>query len=209
MRNTAAEKAKVKAAYACQECGSKELIHTHHEIPGDDESIVVLCAHCHAKKHPDVPLELFLNSCHKGRSPYWQNKTAAALAKQLGRHSRTIVRRARRFNIPRGELKPLDEALIKCKLREYSPRVPRVVLVEPPKSEGEVVIDLMETLETRYKLRLVGKTVEVTIPRLPMERDARVLGLSTKEFMNRYAAVWHYDGFPGLYLTFQEKKRGG
>jgi hypothetical protein len=152
-----------------------------------------------------VPLELFLNSCHKRRSPYWQNKSAASLAKELGVHPRTVIRRAKKFSIPRGELKPLDKALIKFKIREYSPRVPKVVLAEPPKSEGEVVIDLMETLEKKYKFRLVGKTVEVSIPRLPMERDARLLGLSIKEFMNRYAAVWHYDGFPGLYLTFQEK----
>ncbi|HUV51638.1 MAG TPA: hypothetical protein VMW64_01010 [Dehalococcoidia bacterium] len=74
--------------------------------------------------------------------------------------------------------------------------------------EQKIVIDLSRALIKTYKLRPSGTnspTVESAIPREPLEREARTLGIPFEEFMERYEAVWHYDGFPGLYLTFQEK----
>jgi 5-methylcytosine-specific restriction endonuclease McrA len=46
--------AKVKAAanYTCQECGSKQSIQTHHQVPKDDDSLICLCKACHSLKHP-------------------------------------------------------------------------------------------------------------------------------------------------------------
>ena len=53
--------AKANAGYICQECGSAKFIQAHHRIPRDDTSIIVLCAECHSKKHPDVPKALFFS----------------------------------------------------------------------------------------------------------------------------------------------------
>lgn len=110
MRNHIAIIVKANAHYTCQECGSTELIQAHHEIPGDDDSLVALCAECHSRKHPDVPKALFFSTNHQ---PYWYNKSASSLAKELGVHSRTVIRAAKRLNISLGELSIWDEELLK------------------------------------------------------------------------------------------------
>lgn len=100
---------KANAHYTCQECGATELISAHHEIPGDDDSLVALCAECHSKRHPHVPRGLFFN---KGIQPYWHNKSASTLAKEIGVHPRTVIRAAQRLEIPPGELSSRDKKLI-------------------------------------------------------------------------------------------------
>lgn len=110
MKNLAAIKAKANANYTCQECGSTELIQAHHQIRDNDASLVVLCAECHSKKHPDVPKSLFFN---KDSQSYWHNKSAASLAKEMFVHSRTIIRAVRKLGIPPGELSGWDEILIR------------------------------------------------------------------------------------------------
>lgn len=110
MRNLPSIKAKANAKYTCHECGSTELIQAHHKIPGDDRSLIVLCADCHSKRHPNLPKALFFTKNHQ---PYWYNISAASLAKDIGVNSRTIIRAARRLEISRGELIPRDEELIK------------------------------------------------------------------------------------------------
>jgi len=110
MRNLVAVKVKANAHYQCQECGSTELIQAHHEIPGDDNSLIALCAECHSKKHPDVPKALFFST---NNQPYWHNKAAASIAKELGIHPRTVIRTARDLGIVPGELGPFDDWLIR------------------------------------------------------------------------------------------------
>lgn len=114
MRNLVSVKAKANAYYRCQECGSTELIQAHHEIPGDDNSLVVLCAECHSRKHPNLPKALFFN---KGIQPYWHNKSASSLAKELGVHPRTVIRAVKRLEILPGELSSREEKLIKHNVR--------------------------------------------------------------------------------------------
>jgi len=113
MRNIVAIKAKAKAHNTCQECGATELIQTHHRIPGDDSTIVVLCGECHSGKHPDTPKALFLAIC---RQRYWFNKSAASLARELGLHPRTVIRAAKRLGVLPGELSPWDEELIRSNI---------------------------------------------------------------------------------------------
>lgn len=108
--NLAAVRAKANAHYQCRQCGSTELVHAHHEIPGDDSSLVALCAECHSKKHPDLPRSLFFN---RGIQPYWHNKSAASLAKELGVCSRTVIRAAKKLEILPGELTTKDERQIR------------------------------------------------------------------------------------------------
>ena len=110
MLNSIAIGVKANAHYTCQECGSTELIQAHHEIPGDDDSLIPLCAECHSNKHPDVPKALFFST---NQQPYWHNKSASSLAKELGAHPRTITRAAKRLGILPGELSQWDEELIR------------------------------------------------------------------------------------------------
>ena len=110
---------KANAHYQCQECGSTELIHAHHELPGYDNSIIALCAECHSKRHPTVPKALFFN---KGIQPYWNNKSASSLAKEWGLHSRTVIRAAKRLKIPNGELSPFDKELIENNIPKLNRR---------------------------------------------------------------------------------------
>ena len=64
-----------------------------------------------------------------------------------------------------------------------------------------------ELIIKRYKIRSVGKqkaSIETTIPREVFEREARRHTMTTKEALDKLEAVWHYDGFHGLYLSFEK-----
>jgi hypothetical protein len=76
---------------------------------------------------------------------------------------------------------------------------------------------MTETIQTsdqdviikRYKVRLTGRfgsTIETTVPREVFEREARRLGLTVIEALEELVAVWRYDSFDGLHLTFERKK---
>ncbi len=119
MRSLAALKTKANAKYTCQECGSTELIQAHHEIRGDDNSLIALCALCHCHRHPDLPRALFFN---KRSQPYWWSKSAASLAKALGICSRTVIRAARKLNILPGELTAYNEELIRNNIPKLQPK---------------------------------------------------------------------------------------
>ena len=103
-------RAKANQHYTCQECGATELIQAHHQVRGDDSSLISLCAECHSQKHPNVPKALFFNTDNQ---PYWYNKSAASLAKSWGLCSRTIIRAAKRLTVPKGILSEDDEDRIK------------------------------------------------------------------------------------------------
>jgi len=124
VRNLAAIKAKANAKFTCQECGSTERAQAHHERPGDDSSLICICAECHSAKHPDIPKALFFN---KNQQPYWHNKSASSLARELRVHPRTVVRAAKHLGIAGGELTRQDEA----RLRTILPRAAK------PKREEE------------------------------------------------------------------------
>ena len=73
---------------------------------------------------------------------------------------------------------------------------------------------MTETIQTtdedviikRYKVRLTGRfgsTIETTVPKEVFEREARRLGLTVREALEKLVAVWRYDSFIGLHLTFE------
>ena len=95
-------KVKARANYTCLRCGSMENIHAHDPTKKHDDWHVgiALCGNCHSKEHPEVPIELFLS---KDNQPYWPNISARTLAEEIGCHNRTIIRRAKKLNIPRGK----------------------------------------------------------------------------------------------------------
>jgi hypothetical protein len=60
-----------------------------------------------------------------------------------------------------------------------------------------------------YKIRTTGKngkSIETSIPKEVFEREARRQGLTVEEALNKLQAVWQYDGFAGLFLSFEPKK---
>lgn len=144
MKNLAAVRVKSNAKYVCLECGATELIQAHHETPGDDSRLVALCASCHSRRHLNLAKSLFFNKTHQ---PYWYNKSAASLAKELGVSSRTIIRAARQLNIPRGELKPWDEELIKKDIPKLNPKpikISRTTLLLPRRAASYLGITIQD-----------------------------------------------------------------
>jgi len=120
--NKVATRVKSNAHYTCQECGSTEFIQSHHIVPGDDTTLICICGECHSRKHPNIAKKLFFQKCHQ---PYWTNKSAATLAKELGVCPRTIIRAARKARIPAGPLSALDEVAIKNNIHKIQHRAPQ------------------------------------------------------------------------------------
>ena len=61
----------------------------------------------------------------------------------------------------------------------------------------------------RYRIRVTGKngrTVETSVPREVFEREVRRNGLSLNEGLQKLEAVWRYNSFHGLYLTFEPRE---
>lgn len=110
MRKLASIRVKANARNTCMECASTELIQAHHEIPGDDDSLIALCAEHHSQRHPDLPKALFFST---NNQPYWHNKSASSLAREFGIHPRTVIRAAKRLGIVPGLLSPRGEELIR------------------------------------------------------------------------------------------------
>jgi hypothetical protein len=74
--------------------------------------------------------------------------------------------------------------------------------------ETTICIDDKNILKKSYKLRPTGKsgsTIETSIPREVFERDARRLGLTTEEALEKLVAVWRFNSFHGLHLSFEVK----
>lgn len=62
-----------------------------------------------------------------------------------------------------------------------------------------------------YKIRKTGRhgsTIETSIPREVFEREARRLGLNLEEAIKKLVAVWRYNSFRGLHLSFEHPKMG-
>jgi hypothetical protein len=60
-----------------------------------------------------------------------------------------------------------------------------------------------------YKIRTTGKngaSIETSIPKEVFEREARRLGLTLEEALDKLQAVWQYDSFAGLFLSFEPKE---
>jgi hypothetical protein len=64
-----------------------------------------------------------------------------------------------------------------------------------------------ELIIKRYKIRSVGKekaSIETTVPREVFEREARRHSMTVEQAIDNLVAVWRYDGFSGLYLSFEK-----
>lgn len=72
------------------------------------------------------------------------------------------------------------------------------------KPEGVIVISLEDALTRRYDIRKAhsGKTLEATLPREVIEREAKRLGIEVKDFIATYEIEWLYNDFRGLHARF-------
>lgn len=51
-----------------------------------------------------------------------------------------------------------------------------------------------------------GKTIRTSVPSEVVEKEARRLGLTIKEFVSRYRVMWLYNGFEGAWAKFVSKE---
>jgi len=65
-------------------------------------------------------------------------------------------------------------------------------------------------LQKTYKIRRnsIGRdSVIVAMPFEVVEREARKLGLTVDEFIDKYQAVAQYDSFDGIHYTFTKNEK--
>jgi len=73
-------------------------------------------------------------------------------------------------------------------------------------------IDDKKVYKRKYKLRrsgTKGHTIEITIPREVVMREARRLGISEEEAVEAFFGVWRYNNFHGVHLSFEPKNKVG
>jgi len=71
-------------------------------------------------------------------------------------------------------------------------------------------IDDKEVIVKKYRIRPTGRqgsTLETSIPREAFEREARRLGLTPEEALEKVEAVWRYNSFHGLHLSFEPTEK--
>lgn len=67
-------------------------------------------------------------------------------------------------------------------------------------------IDDKKVIIKKYRIRTTGKqgsTLETSIPKEAFEREARRLGLPFEEALEKLVAVWRFNNFHGLHLSFE------
>ncbi|MFB0545060.1 MAG: hypothetical protein ACETVN_05045 [Asgard group archaeon] len=66
-----------------------------------------------------------------------------------------------------------------------------------------------DVIKKRYKIRRTGKedsSLETCIPREAFERQARRQGLNIEEVLEKLDAVWIFNNFRGLHLSFEPRE---
>ena len=75
--------------------------------------------------------------------------------------------------------------------------------------EQQIDLDDKKLIIKKYKIRATGKegsTLETSIPREVFEREARQLNMTSEEAIKKLMAVWRFNSFRGLHLSFELKK---
>jgi len=71
-------------------------------------------------------------------------------------------------------------------------------------------LDDKRVIMKKYKLRRAGAqkaTIEITLPKAAVEREARRLGFTEEEATEGMRGVWKYNEFQGLHLSFEPIKK--
>ena len=67
-----------------------------------------------------------------------------------------------------------------------------------------------ETYTKSYRMQATGasgKTIRTSVPSVVVEKEAKRLGLSVKEFVKHYRVMWLYNGFEGAWAKFVPKEK--
>lgn len=71
---------------------------------------------------------------------------------------------------------------------------------------SELIATITDDAYTKiYRLRVTGRdgrTIETSIPKTVVEREARKTELSIEEFLESYRAEWLFDDFGGAFVRF-------
>lgn len=79
------DKTKFEAKYTCQDCGIKsDKLEAHHQIPGNDNSLICLCKGCHVKRHHGTYTPTDASS--KINPDIWRKMKASAISQNLKIH---------------------------------------------------------------------------------------------------------------------------
>lgn len=75
-------------------------------------------------------------------------------------------------------------------------------------TKQDIIAEIVEDAYTKtYRMRLVGagSSVEATIPRAIVEREARKFKLSVEEFIKLFQVEYRFNDFGGAFLTFKKQ----
>jgi len=78
-------------------------------------------------------------------------------------------------------------------------------------NKRHIIAEIVEDAYVRsYKMRAVGagSSLEATIPRAIVEREARKHNLSVEEFIELYRVEYLFDDFGGAFLRFRQAGTG-
>lgn len=82
----------------------------------------------------------------------------------------------------------------------------------PTLSKRDIIAEMVKDAYAKsYKMRMVGagSSLEATIPRAIVEREARRCNLSVEEFIRLYQVQYLYNDFGGAFLRFQRPGEDG
>jgi hypothetical protein len=72
-----------------------------------------------------------------------------------------------------------------------------------------ITLNDKKVIMRRYKIRSVGNqkaSIETTIPKEAFEREARRCGMTTQQALSDLVAVWRFNSFKGLHLSFEKRE---
>lgn len=83
-------------------------------------------------------------------------------------------------------------------IKEHTDKIPEIDFKSPGKY-----------YKSKYKMNLVGKggmTTTVAIPPKVIDRKAEEKGITPEEFVKTHHAVAIFNGFDGVFITFEENQ---
>lgn len=75
-------------------------------------------------------------------------------------------------------------------------------------SKRDIIAEMVKDAYTKsYKMRMVGagSSLEATIPRAVVEREARRYELSVEEFIKLYQVEYRFNDFDGAFIRFKRQ----
>ena len=75
--------------------------------------------------------------------------------------------------------------------------------------EATFVPSEKDTYTKTYRMQATGaggKTIRTSVPSEIIEKEARRLGITVKEFVSHYRVMWLYNGFEGAWAKFVPKE---